>query len=67
MLEAIEKCEEITGNKMNWEYQEDNRIGDHIWWVSDVSKFQSDFPDWNYQYNLDDILVQIFDGLKSRT
>ena len=67
MLEAIEKCEEITGNKMNWEYQEDNRNGDHIWWVSDVSKFQSDFPDWNYQYNLDDILVQIFDGLKSRT
>jgi len=66
MLEAIEKCEEITGNKMNWAYQEANRIGDHIWWISDVSKFQSHYPDWNYQYNLDDILVQIFDGLKNR-
>ncbi len=66
MLEAIEKCEEITGKKMNWEYQEANRIGDHIWWISDVAKFQADFPDWQYQYNLDDILVQIFDGLSNR-
>ena len=66
MVEAIERCEEISGNKMNWEYREANRIGDHIWWISDVSKFQSDFPDWQYQYNLDDILVQIFNGLNSR-
>ncbi len=66
MLEAIEKCEEITGKKMNWEYQEANRVGDHIWWISDVAKFQADFPDWQYQYNLDDILVQIFDGLNNR-
>jgi len=66
MLEAIAKCEEISGKKMNWEYKEANRNGDHIWWISDVSKFQSDFPDWKYQYNLDNILEQIFEGLTNR-
>ncbi|NQU64731.1 MAG: NAD-dependent epimerase/dehydratase family protein [SAR324 cluster bacterium] len=66
MVEAIEKCEEITGNKMNWEYKETNRIGDHIWWISDISKFQTDFPEWRYRHTLDDILVQIFDGLNNR-
>jgi CDP-paratose 2-epimerase len=66
MMEAIEKCEEITGKKMNWSYQEGNRIGDHVWWVSDVSKFKDHYSDWNYKYNLDDILVHIFEGVKKR-
>jgi len=66
MLEAIARCEEITGKKMSWSYKEDNRIGDHIWWISDIRKFQSHYPDWEYQYNLNDILVQIFEGLSKR-
>jgi CDP-paratose 2-epimerase len=60
MTEAIEICETITGNKMNYSYAEDNRIGDHIWYISDVSKFQNHYPEWNYKYNLNDILEQIF-------
>ncbi|MEO7318683.1 MAG: NAD-dependent epimerase/dehydratase family protein, partial [Chthoniobacteraceae bacterium] len=44
MLEAIEVCEELSGRKLDWSYVEDNRIGDHIWWISDVAKFQSHFP-----------------------
>src|SRR5207244_11285958 len=39
MLEAIALCEEISGRKSTWSYEETNRIGDHIWWISDVSKF----------------------------
>ena len=66
MKEAIVICEEITGNKMNYSYSEDNRIGDHIWWVSDVSKFKKHYPDWDYQYNLQDILTQIFDNMSVR-
>ena len=42
MLEAIACCEELSGRKLNWEYVEDNRIGDHIWYVSDVRRFQGD-------------------------
>jgi CDP-paratose 2-epimerase len=60
MAEAIAMCEEITGKPMNYEYTEANRIGDHIWWISDVSKFQSHFPDWTWKYNINDILSQIY-------
>lgn len=65
VLEAIEKCEEIVGKKLNWSYSETNRIGDHIWWISDVSKFKAHYPYWDYTFNLDDILRQIFDGIRN--
>ena len=59
MLEAIARCEAISGKKLDWTYVEDNRIGDHIWWVSDVRKFQAHYPDWKYRYDLDAILREI--------
>jgi CDP-paratose 2-epimerase len=60
MTEAIEICEDITGNKMNYTYSDNNRKGDHIWYISDVSKFKSHYPKWKYRYDLNDILSQIF-------
>jgi len=66
ILEAIALCEEITGRKVNWSYTERNRIGDHIWWISDVRKFQKHYPQWEYQYNLQDILESIHAGIVSR-
>ncbi len=60
MLEAIKMCEEITGKKMNYSYNETNRIGDHIWWISDVSKFRSHYPGWDYKYDIKDTLIEIF-------
>ncbi|MEO7725275.1 MAG: NAD-dependent epimerase/dehydratase family protein [Chthoniobacterales bacterium] len=59
MLEAIALCEEISGRKLSWEYVEDNRIGDHIWWISDVRKFQEHYPEWNFRYGLREILEEI--------
>jgi CDP-paratose 2-epimerase len=66
MLEAIALCEQITGKKMNYLYSEDNRIGDHIWWISDVSKFKAHYPGWDWEYDLTDILVQISEATISR-
>lgn len=66
MLEAISACEEIAGRKLNWEYDETNRIGDHIWWISDVGKFQSHFPDWRLTKNVDAILEEIFERNAAR-
>ena len=66
MLEAIAFCERISGNKMNYSYTEDNRIGDHIWWISDVSKFKAHYPSWNWEYNIEDILVEIHEAFVSR-
>jgi len=59
MLEAIEICEEFSGKKLNYTYVEDNRIGDHIWYISDVRRFQSHYPNWKYRYGLREILKEI--------
>ncbi|MFH1454840.1 MAG: NAD-dependent epimerase/dehydratase family protein [bacterium] len=56
MLEAIEKIEKITGEKAIIEYSNTNRSGDHIWYISDVSKFKKHYPKWDYKYNINDIL-----------
>ena len=66
MLEAIDLSEKITGKKMNYEYSGTNRIGDHIWYISDLSKFKSHYPDWTWKYNHEDILNQIYEGLRKR-
>ena len=66
MIEAIKMCEEITGKKMNWSYTETNRIGDHIWWISDVRKFKSHYPEWEYTFNVKEILVEIYNDLLNR-
>lgn len=62
MAEAITICEEITGKKMQIEYSKENRIGDHIWWISDVSKFKSHYPSWSWKYSVNEILLQIFEA-----
>ena len=66
MLEGIEICEKITGKKLSFSYSDTNRIGDHIWYVSDLSKFKSHYPDWNWTYNLEQTLVEIHDGIAAR-
>lgn len=60
MLEAIQHCESIVEKKLNWTYSESNRIGDHIWWISDVSKFKKHYPDWHFTYTVPDILKEMF-------
>lgn len=61
MLEAIDRCEELTGKKLDWHYDPTNRIGDHQWWISDVRRFQRDYPEWSYEYDLDRLLEEIHD------
>jgi CDP-paratose 2-epimerase len=65
MLEAIALCEQVSGRKLNWSYVQDNRIGDHIWWISDVRKFQSQYPAWHYRYDLQAILREIFEAVSA--
>ncbi len=66
MLEAITLSEEISGRKLDWNYTEDNRSGDHIWWISDIRKFKNDYPDWDFKYNLNDIISQINNFMVNR-
>jgi CDP-paratose 2-epimerase len=66
MVEAIEISEEITGKKMNYSYSENNRIGDHIWWISDVSKFKAHYPGWTWKYDVKEILTQTYQSMVKR-
>jgi CDP-paratose 2-epimerase len=66
MLEAIRLLEGITGKKMNIAYSDDNRIGDHIWYVSDTRKFRQHFPSWTYTYDLERTLREIVEALSNR-
>ncbi len=59
MLEAIEACERIAGRELEWELADENRIGDHRWWISDLSEFQRDYPDWKLRYGIEEILREI--------
>lgn len=59
MLEAIDKAEKILNKKAKVKYLKNNRIGDHIWYISDVSKFKKHYPGWEYAYNNDQIIEEI--------
>jgi CDP-paratose 2-epimerase len=59
ILEAIAKIERMSGNKLNWKYVEQNRKGDHICYISDLSKFKSHYPNWKITIGLDEILRQL--------
>ena len=61
MQEAIRISESITGQSLQRTYVDDNRIGDHIWYVSDVSKFQSHYPGWRLTCDVEDILREIYE------
>ena len=66
MLEAVGICEKISGNKLSYSYTDNNRIGDHIWYISDVSKFKRHFPEWDYSYGIEETLSEIHQNLLTR-
>lgn len=59
MLEAMKLCGEISGREISYTYVNDSRIGDQLWWISDVRKFESHYPRWQYQYDLRSILREL--------
>lgn len=61
MLEAIALCEQITGRELEWTLSDDNRTGDHRWWISDLEPFRSDYPDWQLTYDVEGILREIYE------
>jgi CDP-paratose 2-epimerase len=61
MIEAIELCQEIAGRELSWSLGEENRIGDHRWWISDLTAFKREHPGWDIRYDVRDILGQIHD------
>ena len=62
MLESIDKIASILGTKLDYTISEDNRIGDHIWYISDVTKFREHYPNWNYKYDIDSIISEMINA-----
>jgi CDP-paratose 2-epimerase len=59
MIEAIELCQRIAGRELDWTLSEQNRVGDHRWWISDLQPFRRDFPEWTLTYDLEGILREV--------
>jgi CDP-paratose 2-epimerase len=59
MLEAIEGCEAIAGRGLEWTLEDQPRVGDHRWWISDLGEFSADYPGWSPAYDLKRILEEI--------
>jgi CDP-paratose 2-epimerase len=61
VTEAIALCEEIAGQRLEWQYSDSHRSGDHVWWISDTSRFSGHFPSWVQQYDLRATLEQMLE------
>jgi len=59
MIEAISKIEKITGKKAKVAYSKENRVGDHMWYISNLSKFKKQYPKWKITYTIDRILEEM--------
>jgi CDP-paratose 2-epimerase len=66
ILEAFDRVEALTGKKMQYEYVETPRAGDHLCYLSNLARLKSDYPQWDISKSLDDILVEIVDGWHKR-
>jgi CDP-paratose 2-epimerase len=62
MLEAIARFEELYGRELSWQYVEEPRRGDHVCYISDLSRFRSDYPDWELSVSLDRIFEEFADA-----
>jgi len=61
VIEAVAMAEEISGRTIELTYTDDNRIGDHVWWIGDNSKFEAHFPNWKLTYDVRTILTELFE------
>jgi CDP-paratose 2-epimerase len=66
ILEAFKLSEDMSGKPMKWEYVDRNREGDHICYISDLSKMRSHCPGWNISKPLEQIFSEIYEALVSR-
>ena len=61
ILEAIEMIEGISGRKINYSYVDENRIGDHKCYITNLSKLKNRYPQWNVNIGIEDVLKEMVD------
>ena len=66
ILEAFDRISQLSGKPMESEYVEENREGDHICYISDLSKMRAHYPGWSLTKSLDDIFEEIHAAERAR-
>ena len=61
ILEALNIVEGFTGINIKKEIIKKPRIGDHIWYISNTSKFKRDYPNWKQKYNTKKIIEELIE------
>ena len=61
IVEAIDKIENLTKTKIKIQFLKENRVGDHIWYISNNKKFKKDYPNWKQKYNTDKIIRELIE------
>lgn len=67
MIEAIKQVEALVGKKIEWTYDDTNRVGDHICYISDLRKLKEHFPDWGITRTLDATLAEMVEAELARS
>jgi CDP-paratose 2-epimerase len=67
ILEAFEHAAALSGKKMNYEYVDQNRAGDHICYISDLTKMKSHYPGWDITKSLADVFREIYEATIKKT
>ena len=67
VLEAISLVEEVSGRRIEQSYDDTNRRGDHIWWITDTRRFRSDFPAWRQEQSLRGTIEAIHVAMSERS
>jgi CDP-paratose 2-epimerase len=67
VLEAIDRAEQYLKKKLEWVYVNENRIGDHICYISDLTKLKSHYPTWSVTHSLDNIFDEMTNSFKKNT
>lgn len=66
MLEAIETAQRLAGRELDCALSDQTRSGDHIWWISDVRKFQAHYPGWQCEYDVERIMREMIAAAKEQ-
>jgi CDP-paratose 2-epimerase len=66
ILEAFEMIEALSGRKMIYDYVDKPREGDHICYISDLTKMKTHYPQWDITKKLPEIFEEIYRGWMER-
>jgi CDP-paratose 2-epimerase len=65
LIELLDRLGQLTGREVPTNYQPEPRVGDHIVYISNLSKLRAHYPTWDLTHNLDDIVEDVFTMARS--